>query len=82
MQYNKWNNNIEKICECKPFYYCKNVWGINEQFLERSEKTTYQKRSNPFDNAIVNVFATKCPFQKNHMQKNKLKNWGYGHVDC
>jgi len=22
---NKWNNNIEKTCECKPFYYYKNV---------------------------------------------------------
>ncbi len=24
-QYNKHNNKIEKTCECKPFYYCKNV---------------------------------------------------------
>jgi hypothetical protein len=24
-QYNKWNNNIEKSCECKLFYYCKNI---------------------------------------------------------
>jgi hypothetical protein len=21
----KWNNNIEKTCRCKSFYYCKNV---------------------------------------------------------
>jgi hypothetical protein len=39
--------------------------------LRKSEKTTYQKISNPFGNAIVNVFATKYPFQKNHMQKEK-----------
>jgi hypothetical protein len=25
IQYNKWNNNIEKTCESKPLHYCKNV---------------------------------------------------------
>jgi len=30
IQYNKHNNNVEKTCECKPFYYCKNIWGRND----------------------------------------------------
>jgi len=25
IKYNKWNNNIVKTCEWRPFYYCKNV---------------------------------------------------------
>ncbi len=32
---NKWNNNIKKTCECKPFYYYKNVWRGSKYSIER-----------------------------------------------
>ncbi len=34
MQYNKWNNCIEKTCVYKPFYHCENVWEGNEHSFE------------------------------------------------
>ncbi len=38
---------LKKTCECKPCYYCKNVWGRSKQSIEkRSEETTCKKIKN------------------------------------
>ncbi len=48
MQYNKWNNDIEKTCECKPFYYCKMFEKEVKNPLRRKvEKQFAKMKSNP-----------------------------------
>jgi hypothetical protein len=49
----------------------------NKQSIERKNgETTYQKKSNPFGNAIVNFFVTKELFYNDDIQQKMFL------VDC
>jgi hypothetical protein len=45
IQYNKWNNNIEKTCGCKSLYYCKNVEEEVKNPLKRKVKKQPTKKN-------------------------------------
>jgi hypothetical protein len=54
---------LKKTCECKSFYYCKNVWWRNKECIEkRSEETIYKKNQMDIYNEIINFFIAKEPF--------------------
>jgi hypothetical protein len=70
-KHNKWNKNIEKICECKDYSIIAKMFeeNVSNPLRGKVDRHFVNKRSNPISSAIVNFLTTKKPFWKDHMHQ-------------